>query len=643
MSAEPRDGPPPGDPGDGDRGDGGDQGGSGSDPGRGRDQGYFRRTLPWLPVLAPAVAVALWAFSLGRFDLPAMGATGLVSVMPATYAIALAVLLAGVVAEIVRPAPRPWLLAVQVAVLILVLHGTLPLLYREPRYTYVYKHIAVSRYIEAHGRVDRSIEIYQNWSGFPGAVAYLSTVTGLDPMSFANWAQAFFAAANALAVRFAVRALTREARIVALAVVVYLLGDWVGQGYFAPQALAFLVSLVAIGVVLRFLPPTAHPPGVPSPTTVTEARPRRTERLRRLWRSLVAGVPAIPPDGRMTRRAAGLLAAVLSAVVVLTHPLSPFVVLGWLAALVLLGRFRLWWLPLFVGVVALGWTLAAHGWLSEHVNLFADVGSAAANAQGTSQAGAPVPAGHQLVGEAARVLTLGVWAGAAYGYWHRYRSGHRDATAPVLAAVPFSMVLAQSYGGEIIYRVLLFSVPWCSFLIAAALLEDRPRHPVRRAVTVGGVLAIMASLFLFAYFGLEQVNHVQSDEVAASVWFEEHTPPGSVLTLLTSNFPTEVTANYDQHRTPWGTFGGTLIDQDPRFKGRELTQADVPAVLAYLHEFGDGDVYLVLSPGQETQAWLFGDAPPGAVSHFSQILLAQPGIEVVYRTGDVTIVKLPPP
>jgi hypothetical protein len=612
------------------------------------DSGRFIR---WLPVAAIALSLGLWVVSLSNIDVDAMGDTGLVSVFPISYYVGLAVLLVGVVVELSRARPRSRVLAALVAVLVAVVHATIPILYNTPRYAYVYKHIAVTRYVEAHGTVDRSIEIYQNWTGFPGVAAYLARITGIDPFEMANWALVFFAVIGVLAVRFAVRAFTTDVRVVALSSVVFILGGWVGQQYFAPQSLAFVMSVAAVGVVLRCLPSRR------SARAETRVRARddgsgssgRLTRVRAFVASLDERYPVRPAP--LTPRVAVVLTLAFTAVVVVTHPLSALLLIMWLAVLTVFGRLRLWWVPAIALVMVLVSIAAAHDWLAAHVNLLGDIGNTAKNTKGTGgpQPGSP---GHELVVLAARLLSLAIFAMSGVGVVARFARGRRDLTAPLLAMVPLSMVLAQSYGGEMIYRVFLFALPWCSFLVASALVDrvrpsgddtsNRPLGPVR-SIAVGFLLAGMTALFLPAAFGLERFNHIPPEEVAASTWFEENAAPDSVLTTIAPNFPSEITADYAMFRTPWGTWGTAVIGEDPRFMNRELTAADVPAVINYLQWFGSGDVYVALGPSQSAYEDSFRDVPPGTVEHLGELLTAAPGVEVVYRSGDVTILKLPRP
>ena len=76
-------------------------------------------------------------------------------------------------------------------------------------------------------------------------------------------------------------------------------------------------------------------------------------------------------------------------------------------------------------------------------------------------------------GEVVHALAGLMWVGAAVAIVVRWRSLGRVAIPAVLAFSPFVILGAQSYGGEAIYRVYLFSAPWCALLIAALIAEFR--------------------------------------------------------------------------------------------------------------------------------------------------------------------------
>ncbi len=61
----------------------------------------------------------------------------------------------------------------------------------------------------------------------------------------------FFNVFDVLALRFALRGVTRNERVLWTASLLFVLGNWVGQDYLSPQAFGFALSLVVIGLCLR--------------------------------------------------------------------------------------------------------------------------------------------------------------------------------------------------------------------------------------------------------------------------------------------------------------------------------------------------------------------------------------------------------
>ncbi|HEY4570449.1 MAG TPA: hypothetical protein VIH10_13320, partial [Kribbella sp.] len=116
----------------------------------------FRHLWPHLGVVG--VALVLWVISLQQIDLDDLGTVGLISALPATWWVALAMLAAGLAVAVAyrghsfRPA------VAYLAGQLLLLYATPPLLETVPHYTYAYKHIGVTQYIVTHGTIDRSID-----------------------------------------------------------------------------------------------------------------------------------------------------------------------------------------------------------------------------------------------------------------------------------------------------------------------------------------------------------------------------------------------------------------------------------------------------------------------------------------------------
>jgi hypothetical protein len=262
---------------------------------------------------------------------------GLFAAIPITFFAALGLLIASIGALFTASRLSPVRLTLHLAALVLVLHGTVPLIFAPPNYPWVYKHIGVTRYIGAHGRLDPSIDIYHSWPGFFALAAWFTRVAGApSPMAYAAWAPVYFNLLLCLVLNFAFRSLRVTPRVRLLGLFLFVPANWVGQDYFAPQALAFVLSVAVVAMVLAWL---------------QVDRPNRfIRRLRRLAASVkVKGSSGPheeePPPSTSTgsRRAAVIAILGTFGVVVVSHQLSPYMVVIGLGLLTAAGVVRPRW------------------------------------------------------------------------------------------------------------------------------------------------------------------------------------------------------------------------------------------------------------------------------------------------------------
>jgi GT2 family glycosyltransferase len=577
-----------------------------------------------------AVALVAWAASLAGADLGRIADLGLLNAMPPTYFLAFALLLIGFALAVTREELAPKLLGAYVVALILVLHGTTPLLYEEPRYAWTYAHLGVVDFIAETGAFDRQVDIYNNWPGLFATNALLSSASALSPASYAAWAQVFFNAANVVAVRFALRGVTDDERLLWTASWLFLLGNWLGQDYLAPQPFALALSLVVLGLCLRCAPSRC--------------------RLGRLWRalrgSLRAAVPRAAPvavtrsPAPLSPRAAIAVGGICYLAVVISHQLSPIMLLASVAAVALFARRIPLWLLVAMAVVEAGWLLLASPFLSGRFELFNPDPGASRVPPGYSL-GDGLP-GLAVVTIAARAVVVVMVALAAIGLVRRLRAGHWDLAVLSLGLVPLLLLGVQSYGGEGRLRVYLFALPWLSFLAAAACLAPVSwRSRALRSSRLAAASVALGYCMLPAYFGLELVNRVTKDDVAASAWFEKNAPPGSLLVGATTNFPTRLSARYPRVYNREYTSSPILSDEEA-LRGRRLSSADLPQLERTLRGYGVPNVYLSLTVSQERFARLYGVFPAGSLPRLDRALRGSPSFRLVYRHGRSSVFSYKP-
>jgi hypothetical protein len=587
----------------------------------------WTRDLGHLALLA--AAGGLWAFSLGAARLDDMGGLGLLQALPWEYYAAFVLLLCGFGVAITRPTPKPWVLGLYVGTLIAVVHATAPLLYEEPRYSYVYKHIGVTNLIAATGHVDRGVDLFNNWPGLFASNAWLSTVGGVPPLSYAGWAEVFFGFADAAALQFLLRGMTRDPRIVWGATWLFVLGNWIGQDYLAPQALAFLLTLVALGLCLRGNAPPVR--------TRTRLGRRRDELLRRIGADTHgdphAGLPL--PIGWPATVALILL---FHLAVVVTHQLTPVILVATVFGLAVAKRLPLW-LPAVLAGIEVAWVARAWPFLSGRFTLLHFDPLARPTAGITAATGSKLSLFVLTSWASAGILLLFTLLGAA-GAMRRWKAGARDLAPFVLIAAPIPVLGAQSYNGEAPLRLFLFSLPSLAFF-AAAVCVPRPAATARAAwrPCVAGI--VLGACLLPAFFGRELVNHFTPGEVRASTWLERHAPAGTlVMYMAGANFPDRLTARYAQLNNSYeGVYWPSLSDL-PQFPARRLGRRDLPAIEAVLRSRRAAHVWFVLSPGQERFARLYGRFEAGTTASLASAMSASPAFRGVYRRDGVWIFAL---
>ncbi len=580
--------------------------------------------IAWSALLVSALAA--WVLSLGAIDVSSLGDYGLTPELPATWYIAVALLVLGSCVLVAAPRPRLGLAALFIVSVVVVLYATVPIVSDVPHYHYVYKHIGVTRYIEATGGVNAGVDIYHRWPGFFALCAALGALAGKpDPIAYAAYAEPFFALLATVLVAAAARAVTRSVRVAWLAALLFAVSNWVGQLYYAPQALAFVLTLAVLIIALRHLAPHA-----------SRGEPRIARVLSRLVRTPQAPAPSASA-GRWPPRAAIVVVLGLDAMIVVTHQLTPYILLVSIAGLGVFGLIRPRWLWVPMAGLTLGYLAVNYGYVKENFGIFTSF-DPFSNARHLSLYDLDPVAGKELNARAAQALSVGVWLGGAASALRLTRLGLGRIAAPVvvLAAAPFAVILGQSYGGEAALRVILFSMPWCATLIAWALVSiARPR------LRTGATMAVAAALlvaFVPAFYGQEELFQVRTGEVAASEYLYAHAPAGSALVLAGPNFPKRYGPRYSLLAGPHDDDEPNLL-RGSQFRGRPLGARDVGAVVAYMRSYSDRG-YLVFSASGLEFARVFRLTPPGALEKLEAAIRRSPRFRLWYANRDTRIYEL---
>jgi len=226
---------------------------------------------------------------------------------------------------------------------------------------------------------------------------------------------------------------------------------------------------------------------------------------------------------------------------VVSHQLTPFFLLLDVILLVIVRRILLRGFPLVMTVIVFSFiSYAAIGYWSGHFDeIFGGVGQVSQTAKANVGSKVEtVQTNHVLVIYGRLLLSAALWATAAFGVFRRLRKGHTNITFLVCFAAPFLILGGQSYGGEAILRVFLFSLPFAATFAVFALL---PSEELRLNAVRTGILCLvfiaLGPMFFLARFGNEQFEYVSRTEYQAVQKLYDLAPRGSRLVAIDPNTP----------------------------------------------------------------------------------------------------------
>ena len=585
----------------------------------------------WLPLFLLLGATGLWALTLPAIDVRRITDVGLITALPPAFFAAILLLTASFCLVLRRPTLRVPLLLLHLFALALILYGTPTLVEEVPRFESVYKHTGIVEFIMQHRIVKPELDTYFSWPTFFVLSAFLTEAAGLQsPISFAGWVPVFL---NVLALAPLVmifRSATNDRRVIYLGVWFFYLTNWVGQDYFSPQGLNFFLYLVIIAILLQWFKvmPAADGAAAPAPGRRLPLL-GHAERLLARWNG-PAEVPNLP--SRPWQRLGLLLMIVaLFAVMVSSHQLTPPFTVAAVATLVIARRISPRGLPILMGLMVATWfSYMAVDFLAGHLNMVTgDAGNLTGNVSSTvvdRVAGSP---GHVFVIQERLLMTAGVWGLAGLGMLLRMRTGTRDWTLALLAAVPFPLLVLGSYGGELLLRIYLFALPGVCFFMATLFFPT----PATRASAVRSVLVALVSVallggFLVARYGNERMDYFTRAEISAVDYLDAHAPTGALLAAGSWDTPW-----FPQNYTGFVHIGimDQVMNQDVDRLVQKMSDPQYPAA------------YILLTRSQEANLELFRGLTDAQWGQFQQALLATQRFHVVLSNPDAVILQLDRP
>lgn len=477
------------------------------------------------------------ALRLGEADLDAMGGLGLISVLPLPTLAGAALLAVTFASLLWLGREHKALLLVTLLATVVSLHSLPALIETEPRFATAWQHLGFLDYIDRTGAAVPDLDARWSWPGFFAVAAFAAKACGVSDLTeVIRWWPLAMQLLYLVPMFLLVRSMRASWRAKWTGIWIFVLSGWVGQDYFSPQGFTYLLYLVFAAILLVWF----RAPHV-------------------IWTKRRPGEIEVEPTNRRQQAVLLMVVTGLFAASVPAHQLTPFVMLGVLTALVLIGKSELRGLPILFGVMVTVWIgfMAEPYWSGHFDELFGGVGGVGGNV--SSSVSGRIEGGsstHKLVLYTRVLLAGGVMAFACWGWWRRRFHHYRERSLLVLTFVPFLGFGMQSYGGEMALRVFMFALPGAALLAGLALF---PRTGVtskerdKDRVSLAPLAALMVGLvlmggFLVARWGNEPFERVRPGEVAAMEYVYAHDDPTLRLLWLSSDPVNDVTP-----AMPWGS------------------------------------------------------------------------------------------
>ncbi len=555
-----------------------------------------------------------WLFSIPFINPDALGSLGLIGILPPGMVLAYGCIILGFCVTLSPALVRtPWP-GVMLVGLILLLHLTPAWSYETLRYSWAWKHIGIIDFILRTGQLQpdaQFLSAYHNWPGFFVGFAWAAHALDLDPLEIANLAR-FYPVLLNLALLLVVHSLmgrfSSDARVKWLASALFLVGNWIGQDYFSPQGTVFLFYLIVVSLLTG--------PLILRPAEIgRQAEPSSAPRA---GRALI--VPVV---------------LTLIVAIVISHQITPLFLLFSVGLLALFRRVS-WGYVGFILMAELLWLFyfADDFVAPEFADLLAEFGRLSEDTLGRMADLSVLSDGQRLVSMSTRVLS-GLLAGAAViGVIQRLRNGHIDLAALLLMLAPAPVLLVNSYGGEIAFRLYLFALPFMAFFAAAAVIPDgTTKLGFGRLTLVGLALGVAVPLFILANNGKDAQYRFSPDQVAAANWLYSNSTPGQLLIEGARNYPSQF-RNYEN-------FIYLPLSEELPELADELVRSPEALLARWLSENSQGG-YIMLTKSQKAAFNDNGLLPLGAIDAMESRLLASERFRIAFINEDALILELNP-
>lgn len=532
-------------------------------PETGRSASASWRWLPWL-----LLGSSLILFVYGERTIPAVRPSqwGLLAEASPAYLFSILLAAKGFAVAIRQANIR----AATVATLLMIVVQRLPRAVATdmPMYSWTYKHLGVVDYIQHTHSLARDVDIYNGWAGLFALTAWFSDLTGVSPTSIAHWFIPVFHLGFALLVFGVARAWGLAPLTAVTATFLVVTFNWVEQDYYSPQATVML---------------------------------------------FVAGVLALM--GLSRDRPVGVwLILILFAAATMTHQLTPYWLLAAIGLLVVARKMKPWWIVIPLAAMLVLFLL--YNWEQASVyGLFS--GNIAENIQ------RPIPTagvlGQRFTSGCIKALSVAMWAATALVLLIRWHRKEPFWALGVVALSPMLIVAVQSYGGEAVFRVFLYSLIGCSMVLSSVLVNTLQAG--RRRYLAGlAALLIATGCSAQGNTGSWYANLMPKVQVDTSRIVLGQAELPAYLTAVAPVWPERSSWRYVDYARFDRGFDALMI-QATFLSGRHFdNDEDYAEVIKALNSRAHASTYLIITDQMRLYSWYFGILPWDALPNLKERL-----------------------
>jgi hypothetical protein len=475
-------------------------------------------------------SLALLALEVGLLGLhaaheSAIGPYGLIQALPVGYFIALALVLFSFLLTWGSSTPRWPEFVIEVLVLLVLLQGAPAIITSEPLST-GWVIAGFTDYVARTGHVLPDLDARFSWPAFFAGVGLLLRASGLrSSVDLLRWWPLALNMLYLPPLGLISHRILRDTKQTMLVIWLFPLANWVGQDYFSPQSVAFLLYLVLVAIVIG---PFGRQRRRLLPWGGTGAAPEREQPTTLGWPEVATLMGAL---------------VVLDLAMVTGHQLTPIFAVIAVFLLSVFGRTRL---KAFAGamfVLTTGWVCygASPFWSGHLGTIFGGFGAFGSDVSSDLTARLRGSIAHHEVVDVRVVQSVLTWT-LALGGWalgigrvilgRPVRADVR--TAVILTVAPFMVLPVQSYGGEAGLRIYLFSLPGALCLASLVLTRD---SSLGRRFVLGALTIVLVPMFIISAWGNDLTELVRPAEVSGVQALDRIAPRGATVMSLDGDIP----------------------------------------------------------------------------------------------------------